>query len=213
MTLRSEFLVLSLALVVSASGATSNADEQRMKPADLPKAVKATVKKLYPDAKIVGASKETDEKEKETMYEVEMMVDGKSVDLAIDDEGELEETEKEINAADLPKAVTRAAAKRFPNAKITKVEEVTDEDDKVVYELALIHDGEKMEVVIAPNGKILAMEEEKDDEKGDKDDDDKKKDKDDKKKDRDDDDNKKKDKDGKKKDKDDDKQEKRDNAA
>ena len=206
MMLRSEWLVLTLTLAVLAQGGTSRADEEKTKFEDLPKAVKATVKKLYPDAKIVGASKETDDDEDETIYEVELKVDGKSVELAIDDDGEVEAIEKEIDVDDLPKAVIRAAVQRFPNGKITKVEEVTDEEEKVVYELAVTNDGEKIEAVMSPNGKILAIEEEDDDEekgdkKKDKDDDDKK-DKDGKKKDKDDDD--KKDKDGKKKDKDDD---------
>ena len=200
--LRSEWLVLTLALAVLANGGTSSAGEEKIKADDLPKAVKATVKKLYPDAKVVGTSKETDEKEKETIYEVELKVDGKSVDLAINDEGEVEETEKEIDADDLPKAVTRAAAKRFPNGKITKVEEVTDENEKVVYELAVTNKGKKLEAVMSPNGKILTIkgddgEDEKDGKK-DKDDDDD--DDDDDKK-----DSKNKEKDGKKKDKDDDK--------
>ena len=215
--------LLVCALILLMGTLAPAGDEQKIKLDDLPKAVKATVKKLYPDAKLISASKETaEDDEDETIYEVELKVDGKSVDLTIDDEGELEEIEKEIDADDLPRAVTRAAVKRFPNGKITKVEEVTDEDDKVVYELAIKTEGKETEVVMAPNGKILAIEgddddedgkkegEDKDDKKGkkkakkekkDKDDDD-----DDKKKDKDDDDKKdKKDDDGKKqkKDKDD----------
>jgi hypothetical protein len=182
------------------------ADEKKIAIDDLPKAVVKAARKAFPEAKIVGASKETEDGE--TIYEVEMKLDGKSIDLSIDDEGEIEAVEKEIEVEDLPRAVINAARKKFPEGKIAKVEEVSDEDDVVVYELIIeTKGGKSREVVFSPNGKIKEGEDE-DDDKG------KKKDKDDdekgKKKDKDDDEKgKKKDKD---KDKDDDKGEKKPGA-
>ncbi len=166
------------------------ADEKKIDVDDLPKAVLKAAKKAYPEAKIVGASKETEEGE--TIYEVEMKLDGKSIDLEIDDEGEIESVEKEIEVGDLPKAVIKAAAKKFPKGKIEKVEEVTDEDDVVVYELAIAAKGETIEVVMSPNGKILKGEDEDDEDedkakKKEKDEDDEKGEKKAKKKEKDDD--------------------------
>ncbi|WP_435010410.1 PepSY-like domain-containing protein [Tundrisphaera lichenicola] len=161
--------------------------DDKIKVEDLPKAVAKAVKKAYPEAKIVGASKE--EEDGETIFEVEMMLDGKSIDILLDEEGEIEETEKEIEVEDLPRAVLKVAKSKFPGAKINKVEEVTDEDDTVVYELVFEVKGKKpFEVVMAPNGKILDDDDEDDDDeagKKDKDNDEekgkvgKKKDKDD----------------------------------
>ena len=129
------------------------ADEKKIPIDDLPKAVLKAAKKAFPEAKIVGASKETEDGE--TIYEVEMKLDGKSIDLAIDDEGEIEEIEKEIEVEDLPRAVIKAARKKFPEGKIAKVEEVSDEDDHVVYELTIETKKDKsVEVVFSPNGKI-----------------------------------------------------------
>ena len=54
-----------------------------------------------------------------------MKLEGKSIDLAIDEEGEIEEIEKEIEVEDLPRAVIKAARKAFPEARIAKVEEVS----------------------------------------------------------------------------------------
>ena len=174
------------------------ADEKKIDVDDLPKAVVKAAKKAFPEAKIVGAAKETEDGE--TVFEVMMKLDGKSIDLAIDDDGEIEEVEKEIEVEDLPKAVIKAAKKKFPEGKIGKVEEVSDEDDVVVYELAISTKGGKtIEVVMSPNGKILEGVEEEDDEdekkaeKKEKGDDDEKKAK---KKEKDDDDDDKK---GKKK--------------
>lgn len=166
-----------LGLVVAPSSAP--ADEKKIEISELPKAVVKAAKKAFPEAKIVGAAKETEDGE--TIYEVMMKLDGKSIDLAIDDEGEIEEIEKEIEVEDLPRAVIKAARRQFPDGKIAKVEEVSDEDDKVVYELAIETKGGKTaEVVFSPNGKILDDEDEEDDDKGkkkDKDEDEKKEEK------------------------------------
>jgi uncharacterized membrane protein YkoI len=143
-------------------------DEKKIEVSELPKVVVKAAKKAFPDAQIVGAAKETEDGE--TIYEVMMKLEGKSIDLAIDDEGEIEEIEREIEVEDLPRAVIKAARKKFPEGKIAKVEEVSDEDDKVVYELAIeMKGGKTIEVVLSPNGKILKDEkEEEDDEKGEK---------------------------------------------
>jgi uncharacterized membrane protein YkoI len=155
-------------------GATmaASADEKKIEVSELPKAVVKAARKAFPEAKIVGASKEIEDDE--TIYEVLMKLDGKSIDLAIDDEGEIEEIEREIEVEDLPRAVIKAARAKFPEGKIVKVEEVSDEDDMVVYELAIESKGEKsIEVVMSPNGKILDDEDEDDDEKDKKKQDDK----------------------------------------
>jgi uncharacterized membrane protein YkoI len=176
------------------------ADEKKIPIEDLPKAVLKAAKKAFPEAKIVGAAKETEDGE--TIYEVMMKQDGKSIDLAIEEDGEIEEVEKEIAVEDLPRAVINAARKKFPTGKIEKVEEVSDEDDNVVYELTIeTKDDKTVEVVFSPNGKIKNGEEDEDEDddkakKKEKDDDDKKA----KKKEKDDDDDKK----AKKKEKDDD---------
>lgn len=93
-----------------------------------------------------------------------MTVDGKSVDVLFEPDGEVEAIEKEIEVEDLPRAVLKVARKKFRDARIEKVEEVTEEDDKVVYEITFKEKGEEaFEVVIAPNGKII--EDDEDDEK------------------------------------------------
>jgi uncharacterized membrane protein YkoI len=166
-------------IVLYAASAAAIADEKKIEVSELPKAVVKAAKKAFPEAQIVGAAKETEDGE--TIYEVMMKLEGKSIDLAIDDEGEIEEIEKEIGVEDLPRAVIKAVRKKFPQGEIEKVEEVSDEDDKVVYELAIETKGGKtVEVVFSPNGKIIEDEgdDEDDDGKGEKA---KKKDKDDEK--------------------------------
>lgn len=140
--------------------ADARAAEKKIKIEDLPKAVARAAKKAFPEARVVAAAREKND-EGETVFEVELKLDGKSVDLTIDEEGEIEAIEKEIEPEDLPRAVLKAVKTKFPRAKITRVEEVTDEDDKVVYELAFSPEGKKsFEVVMAPNGKIVGSEDE-----------------------------------------------------
>ncbi len=157
------FSAIAALLFVASSGF---ADETKIPIQELPKSVLRAAQKAFPEAEIVGASKETEDGE--TMFEVEMKQDGKTIDLEIDDEGEVETVEKEIEAEELPKAVTRAVSKLFPKTKLVKVEEVSDEDDMVVYELTFAIEGkENLEVVFSPNGKIMKDEddEDEDDEK------------------------------------------------
>lgn len=140
------------------------ADEQKLKVEDLPKPVAAAATKAFPEAKLVGAAKETDDDAKdEILYVVKLKLDGRAIELAVDPDGTIEAVEKEIDVDDLPRAVTRAVATRFLNGKISKVEEVSDRDDDVVYELDIVDNGKKFEVVMSPNGKILDIDEDGDD--------------------------------------------------
>ena len=108
----------------------------------------------------MAASKEVEDGA--TTYEVELKVEGRSVDLALNAEGKILEIEKEVPVDELPKAVKKRLAARYPGAKIEKVEEITKgEDGPVHYEVAI-----KAEVVFTAKGKIVqAKEEDEDDEK------------------------------------------------
>jgi hypothetical protein len=145
--------VAIMTLLVAASFV--RAEDEKYTFDDLPKAVKKTVKAKYPEAKIRGVAKEKNE-EGDTVYEVEMTIKGKAVDIIVDGEGDIETIEEEIDADDLPKAIQAVASKTFPKGKITKAEKVTDEDKKVTYEIFVkIGDKEPFEVLMAKDGKIL----------------------------------------------------------
>ena len=162
---RHTLLVTLLGSVFSLAPAL--ADEKKIDISDLPSVVAKAARKAFPTAKVVGASKETDDGE--TTYEVMMTLDGKSIDLTIDDDGEIEGIEKEIEVEDLPRAVIKAARKAFPDRKIVKVEEVTDEDEAVVYELTFEAKGGKtLEVTMSPSGKVVDDEDDDDDDDDDK---------------------------------------------
>ena len=141
---------LTLAVVASSASA-----DDKMTLDDVPRAVKKTVNEKYPDAKIRGVAKEKNE-EGATVYEIEMTIKGKAVDIIVDKDGDIETIEEEVDPADLPRAIKAMAAETFPKGKITKAEKVTDEDKKVTYEVFVkIGDDKPFEVLMAKDGKIL----------------------------------------------------------
>jgi Putative beta-lactamase-inhibitor-like, PepSY-like len=151
-------LAALLALLVTAAAA--HGDEEKISAEKLPAAVKKAVKKKFPEARIRGASKEVEDDV--TTYEVELKVEGRSVDMAFKADGTILEIEKEVPVSELPKAVRKKLAARYPGAKIERAEEIIKgEDGPVRYEVAI-----KAEVVLTAKGKIVkAEEEDEDDEK------------------------------------------------
>jgi hypothetical protein len=127
----------------------SQADEEKIPVEKLPAAVTKAVKKKFPKARIQAASREVEDGA--TTYEVELKVEGRSVDLALNADGKILEIEKEVPVNELPRAVTKRLAARYPGARIEKVEEITrGEDGPVHYEVAI-----KAEVVFTAKGKIV----------------------------------------------------------
>jgi uncharacterized membrane protein YkoI len=65
--------------------------------------------------------------------------------------------EKKIPLDQVPKVVLDAVKARFADAKVTKAETETEEG-KTIYEIAITHKGQKIEVEVSPEGKILEYE-------------------------------------------------------
>jgi hypothetical protein len=147
--------VLGLAVVVI----PARADEEKVPVDKLPTAVKKALKRKFPKAEIEKATKEVEDGN--TVYEVELEIKDRSVDVSLKADGTILEVERELPADELPKAVRKKLAARYPKAKIEKAEEVTKgEDGPVRYEIAIT-----TEVVLTAEGKIVQPEEEAEDEK------------------------------------------------
>ena len=65
--------------------------------------------------------------------------------------------EEKVPLDKVPKAVMKAVKERFPGAKL-KAASTEKEDGKVVYEVALEHKGQKMDVTLTPEGAIIEIE-------------------------------------------------------
>lgn len=138
----------------------ARADEETIPINRLPDAVRKAIKKKFPKAEIEKAAKEVEDGV--TTYEVMLEVKDRAVDVALKADGTILEIEREIAFDEVPKAVKKKLAAKYPGAKIGKIEEVTKgEDGPVHYEVAISH-----EVVLTAKGKIVkAKAAEEDDEK------------------------------------------------
>jgi len=158
----------TIAVAVVVLVAPVRADEEKVPLDKAPKAVLEAAKKRFPKAEVVGVSKEG-EKDK-TVYEVELKEAGKTIDVTLTPEGVITTIEQEIDAKDLPKAVTEALDKKYPKAKFNIVEVVyAVKDGKEVldfYEVELTTGDKKVyEVKLAADGTVKEVEEKKEEEK------------------------------------------------
>jgi uncharacterized membrane protein YkoI len=150
--------------------ASAAADEEKVPLDKLPKAVVDAVKARFPDAKLVGAEKETENGK--TVFEVAIKNKDQNIEVTLTPEGEIVEIEKEISAKDLPEKVTKALQAKYPKATYKTIEEVIKVDKKkeklAYYEVLLVTaDKKKFEVSVEPDGKIV-KEEDKSKEKDEK---------------------------------------------
>ena len=147
------------------------AEEEAVPLDKLPKAVTDAVKKMFPKAELIKAAKEED---KEVEYEVTVKLDGKHIDITVEEDGKIEGLEKEIDLKDLPKAVMESLEKNHPKAVHKSAEAVYEiEDGKEELEFYEVQietpDKKKVEVKIKADGKIITnKEDDKDEDKDDK---------------------------------------------
>jgi hypothetical protein len=160
------FLRLTACAAVLAFVSGVRADEEKVPLDKVPKEVMETVKKKFPDAKLIGAS--TEKEDGKTVYEIELKVKDVHYDVTLSTEGKILLIEKEVAFKDLPKAVAEAFEKKYPKATYKVVEEISKDDKIVKYEATLVTGDKKtVEASFDPDGKFLA-EEKKEEEKKDK---------------------------------------------
>ncbi|HJZ58875.1 MAG TPA: PepSY-like domain-containing protein [Gemmataceae bacterium] len=158
-------MLAGLLVMVSVSRA-ANSDEK-----EIPKKVMDALKAKFPKAEI---TKWTKEKEgNDVVYDIEFKQEGRKFEADIKEDGTILNWEKEIAAKDLPEAVKKAVDKKYPNAKLKEIMEVTEvkgkEEKLEGYEIVLeTADKKEVEVMVAPDGKILEDSGEKKEEKKDK---------------------------------------------
>src|SRR6202047_3417002 len=106
-------LIASLMLVGS-----SFAQEKKIKRSELPAAVEKTVVEQSKGATIRGFNKETENGQ--TMYEAELLVNGRSKDVQMDANGAVTEVEEQVGMEALPAAVRAGLAAKAGQGKNTK---------------------------------------------------------------------------------------------
>lgn len=115
------FLVACAALAGSGNGDDEHEASIEFKQA--PEAVRSAIRKVTNIDAITELEQIT--REGISVYEVEYKRGDKSASLTVAASGEVIESEIEVSASQLPKAVRDAIAKKFPGAKIIGAEAVT----------------------------------------------------------------------------------------
>jgi uncharacterized membrane protein YkoI len=131
----------------------ASAQEKKIKRSDLPPAVEKTVAQQSRGATIHGFS--TEKENGQTLYEVEMTVDGHSKDISMATDGSIVEIEEQVAPDSLPPEIKAGLQAKAGKGKILKVESLTKKDKLVAYEAQLETNGKKSEVQVGPDGKPL----------------------------------------------------------
>ena len=136
---------------------TASAQEKKIKRSDLPPAVEKTVAAQSEGATIRGFS--TEKEKGQTLYEVEMTVNGHSKDITMGADGSIVEIEEQVALDSLSPEVKAGLQAKAGKGKILKVESLTKKDKLVAYEAQVEINGKKSEVQVGPDGKPLDHEE------------------------------------------------------
>ncbi len=131
-----------------------SAQEQKLKPVDVPSVVSAALAKKYPNAHVSGWTKEVEDGR--TTYEASVTDRAARRDVVFNEAGVLQAVEQAIPMSELPAKVKRAVEDKYPGAVLRKAEKITT-NDETQYEVAL-GKAAKKEVLLSAQGKVLKEE-------------------------------------------------------
>jgi hypothetical protein len=150
--------IVGLAVITSFfSPVSALSQEAKIKRSDLPAAVEKTVAEQSHDATVRGFSEEKEHGQ--TLYEAELVINGRSKDVLMDANGRIVEVEEQVIVDSLSPAVREALQAKAGKGKLVKVESLTKQGKLVAYEAQVVTDGKKSEVQVGPDGKPLSHEE------------------------------------------------------
>jgi Putative beta-lactamase-inhibitor-like, PepSY-like len=145
-----------LGLFIAASGLQA---DEKITLDKVPARIKRALKAKYPKAHVVSAAKETEGGK--TVYEFKLEDGDKKWEATFTPAGRFVGTEQTIEEGDLPAAVKKALHKKYPEAKVLKMDKETTGEGasaKVVYEIVIEMGSKKSEVQFDPKGKFLGEE-------------------------------------------------------
>jgi len=153
------FPILAAVLLFVFAGASAlSAQEKAITQDQIPKVVMDALLAKFPKASI---DKCTKAREFFTIvYDIEFNQEGRKFEADIKENGTYINYEKSIEAAALPKAVSDAIVKKYPNSVMKEIMEETEVKGKTEklsgYEVVLqLADGREAEVKVSPAGKVI----------------------------------------------------------
>ena len=135
----------------------AQAQERKLKRAQLPAAVEKTVAEQSQGATIVGFATEVENGRR--LYEAELKVNGLGKDILMDKNGNIVEVEAEVPMDSLPSAVQEGLKKVAGTRTIVKVESLTKNGTLVAYEAVVKAGVKRSEIQVGPNGEKLIRRE------------------------------------------------------
>jgi uncharacterized membrane protein YkoI len=136
------------------SETASTAGEEKVKPQDLPQAVKVGVERKYPKAEITGAEK--GEEDGQQIYEVSIKSENRNIDVTFNPKGEILSIEKTLLESERPAALIQSLNAKYPHATVKLIEEVWEKDKMTGYEATIVTaDKKSMELDFDPHGKLI----------------------------------------------------------
>jgi hypothetical protein len=133
---------------------------QKIKEAEVPKAVTESFAKNFPGSKAKEWEKEKD------IYEAEFNLNKVETSASFKTDGTLFETETEIATSALPKAVTDYVTKNYAEHKLSEASKIVDAAGTISYEAEVKKGKEEIDLIFDGNGTFIKKEVE---EKGTKD--------------------------------------------
>lgn len=153
-------LVISLGMSFTVNTFAQDS-ERPIKMKELPEAVRKTVQEQSKGAILRGLSKET--KDGNTYYEAELKVKGHRKDVLMDPSGAVVEIEEEVELGSLSAEVQVTIKKGAGKGKIFLVESITRNNVVEAYEAHVSIAGKQTEIKVAPDGQLISVEEDQDD--------------------------------------------------
>jgi hypothetical protein len=138
-------------------GAMAQATDKKLKRTDLPVAVQKTADEQSKGATVVGYASE--QEKGQTLYEVELKINGHSKDVSMDSSGKVVEVEEEVTFDSLGPGVQKGLTAAAGKGKLGKVESLTKAGKLVAYEAVVVTGGKRSEVQVGPDGEKLKHEE------------------------------------------------------
>ena len=128
----------------------NTASAQKIKEAEVPKAVVTSFQTHFK-----GAKAEAWDKEKNGEFEAEFKMNKVEMSANFSADGKLMETEEEIATTTLPKIATEYVTKNYAGIKIEEAAKITDSTGKVTYEAEVKKGKEEIELLFDATGNFI----------------------------------------------------------
>ena len=145
-------LSAGIVLVSLGSGSSPAYAEKKIARESVPEQVSTAFQKAYPQAVIRGY--EQDEKNGQTVYEIESKEGSTRRDITYSGTGEVLEIEEAVKKSELPQAGMEAIRTQFPKADIGRAEKIM-RDGSVFYEVGLKQEKKHFSIELDAQGKII----------------------------------------------------------